>query len=247
MRPLGRSRDVDVDLLDKIKKLEQRIRNLETNSRAGHTSVDMGAMRVNTSDDSKFQIYIEGIKQVEIGASNGAPEMRFWRANGLTAFFMTRFADRDIIGMQDNSLHTIFGDDAITGFGLSRPWLTIPFYDDLQFAPARTTTSATFANLQWATYNVQHPFVFVTSLVRTSDGTTGGELILKINGNVVNSTTTSIPLGYNSLLTQSINFAYHGGIPHGEDCELVVAARRTAGAGNIGVRVVHAYGRQTPL
>lgn len=239
---MGRLRDIAPDFLEKFKKLEKRVSNLETNNRAGQTSVDSGGFRINVNEDNEFEIYIDGTLRFKAASD----EIRFFRPDGLTAFFLTEFANRYIIGLQDNSLHTILGDDAITGFGLSRPWLTIPFYDDLQFAPARTTTSATFANLQWATYNVQHPFVFVTSLVRASDGTTGGDIILKVNGNVVTSSLTAIPVGSNALFTTSINFAYYG-VPFGEDCELVVAARRTAGAGNLGVRVVHAYGRETPL
>jgi len=243
MNPLGRLRESNPDLIEKIKKLEQRIKNLETNPRVGGASVDAGGFRINVNPDNQFEVYIDGTLRFKMASD----DIRFLRPDGLTAFFLTEFAERYVVGFQDNSLHTVMGDDAITGFGLSRPFIPFPFYDDHQFAPARTTTSATYVNLQWSTYNVQHPFVFVTSLVRTSDGTTGGELILKINGNVVTSTTTAIPLGYNALLTQSINFAYHGGIAHGEDCELVVSARRTAGAGNIGVRTVHAYGRSTPL
>lgn len=246
MKPLSRFRDIPKDIIDEIKELKQRIRNLETNNRAGYTSTETGMQVFNTGDDQKFQIYINGVKQFEVGSINGAPEVRLWRSNGLTALFLTKFAEREIIGFQDGSLHTIVGDDAITGFGLARPWLAIPFYDDLQFAPARTTTSATFVPLQYAKYIVQQPFVFVESLVRCSDGTTGGEIKLAVNGTTVTTTTTTIPVGSNTLFTQSINFAYYG-LNFGDQCELTVQARRTAGAGTIGVRVQHAYGRETPL
>lgn len=246
MRLLGRLREPTPDLVDKIKKLEQRISNLETNSRIGNTSVDTGSFRVNTGETNKFQVYVDGIKQMQIGSEGGVPDIRIWRPNGLTAFFMTRFANRDIIGLQDDNLHTIVGDDAVSGFGLARPFIPVPFYDDLQFAPARTTTSATFTNLQWATYNIQHPWLYITSLVRCSDGTTGGEIIVNVNGNTVLPTTTTIPVGSNALFDQFINFATYG-TGYGGNVEVTIAARRTAGVGTIGVRTVYAYGRESPL
>lgn len=238
---MGRLREIQPDLLDTLKKHEARIKNLETNSRASSTSMD-GGFRINVTANNEFEIYIDGTCRFRVSSD----DIRFLRPDGLTAFFLAEFAERYVVGFQDNSLHTVMGDDAITGFGLNRPFIPIPFYDDLQFAPARTTTSSSFTGLQWSNYNVQHPFVFVNSLVRCSDGTTGGEIVLRVNGNNVTSTLTTIPVGSNSVFTQSINFAYYG-VPHGEDCELVVSARRTAGAGTIGVRTVHAYGRSTPL
>lgn len=242
MNQLSRLREPTPDILDQIKKLTKRVSNLETNNRAGQTSVDSGGFRINVNADNEFEIYIDGTLRFKASSD----DIRYFRPDGLTAFFLTEFANRYIIGFQDNSLHTVMGDDAITGFGLARPWIPIPFYDDLQFVPDRTTTSASYVNLQWAKYNVQHPFVFVQSLVRASDGTTGGDIILKVNGTQVNTTATPIPVGSNTTFTQSINFAYYG-VAHGEDVEIVVAARRTAGAGTIGVRTVHAYGRSTPL
>lgn len=243
---MGRFREIPPDIVEVLKGYERRISNLETNARAGYTAADTGTQVFNTSDEQKFEIDINGVKQVEIGSEGGAPEMRIWRSNGLTALFLTKFAGREIIGMQDGTLHTIVGDDAVTGFGLARPYLPVPFYDDLQFAPARTTTSATFSNLQWATFNVQHPWLYIASLVRCSDGTTGGEIIVNVNGDTVLTTTTTIPVGSNALFDQSVNFASLG-TGYGIDVEVTVAARRTAGAGNIGVRVVYAYGKESPL
>lgn len=243
---MGRLREPGPDLLEKIKQLEQRIRNLETNNRAGFTSADSGMQVFNTSDENKFQIYINGAKQVDVGSNGGTPDIRILRSNGLTALFLVKFADREIIGLQDGSLHTIVADDAVTGFGLARPWLPIPFYDDIQFAPARTTASATFVDLQYANYMIQQPFVFVNSLVVSSDGTTSGEIALTVNGDLLPETIVPIPVGSNAIFVHGINFAWYG-INYGETCELVVQARRTAGAGTIGVRTVHAYGRDTPI
>ena len=243
MIPLGRFREPQ-DLLDKIKQLEQRIRNLENNARAGYTSADSGTQVFNTDDTNKFQVYINGAKQLEMGSTAGNPDIRFWRSNGLTAFFMTRFGNRDIIGFQDDSLHTIVADDPVTGFGLARPWIPVVFYDDISFAPSTTTTSGSFTDLQRAQYNIQHPLVYVRTHVVCSDGTTTGEIILTVDGEQVPATTVAIPAS--GIYDQYVNFAWYG-LAHGTDCQLVVQGRRTAGAGTIGVKVINSVGRDTPI
>lgn len=247
MRRLSKLRDPNPDLIEMIKKLERRISNLETNSRAGDTSVDRGSLILNTGPENSFQVFVDEYRALEIGSGPDVGNdygLRLWRDDGTIAFFLGRFGSRLVVGMQDSSLNTIVSNDSISGFGIARPWLAIPFYDDLAFGVNRTTTSSSFENLQRAMYTVQHTFVSITSLVVCSDGSTSGEIIAKINGNLVNESTTSIALGFNATVTQTFSV---NRIAFGVDCELLVAARRTAGAGSVGVRVVHAIGRETPL
>lgn len=243
---MSRLREPSPDIIEYVKSLEQRVRNLETTAQAGNTSVDSGALVVNTDDDTKFQVYINNIKQFEMGSTGGNADVRFWRPDGLTAFFITRFGDRYIMGFQDDNLHTVLGDDFVSGWGLGRPWVPVPFYEDNSLLPTRTTTSATYVNLQYARYNIQSPRFTARSFVHCSDGSTGGNIIMSIDGEEVVTTAVTIPVGSSTTFDQTLNFNTFG-IDFGNYCDIHIKARRTAGAGTIGVRTIAAYGTEIPV
>lgn len=246
MRQLGRLRGAKPDIVEYIKQLEQRVRNLETTAQAGNTSVDSGTMVFNTDDDTKFRVMINNIRMFEMGSTDGNADVRFWRPDGLTALFITRFGDRYIMGFQDDNLHTVLGDDFVSGWGLGRPYIPVSFYDDNSLLPTRTTTSATYVNLQFARYNIQSPRFTIRSFVHCSDGTTGGDIILSVDGEEVGITTVNIPVGSSTTFDQLIDFNTFG-INFGSYCDIHVKARRTAGAGTIGVRTIAAYGTEIPV
>lgn len=129
------------------------------------------------------------------------------------------------------------------GTGLARPYIPVPFASASTTVPTDTTASATFVDLAIARYRPQHPRLSVNVLARASDGTTTGEVQVLVGGVALAAaqTVTAGMFGYLQFGPAALPIAY----AHLASVDVTVQARRTAGPGTIGVRVMAAYGEQT--
>lgn len=141
--------------------------------------------------------------------------------------------------LYDRASNYVFSDDVFAGAGLARPYvpLTVGGLD----APPATTTSGTMVDLAAGSCIVQHAGLYLHLLVRASDGTTAGEAQLTVGGVQVGSTLT-IPAGASTEAVIGPAAVGTAGGTYGSIQRVAVQARRTAGAGTIGVRVLSLLG-----
>jgi hypothetical protein len=150
----------------------------------------------------------------------------------------------------DRTGHVVMADDTNSGTGLARPYLSLGQFEDISAASIPVTTSATFVDLQWTAAYRQHPKANLSVIVYSSDGaTTGTVQIADVPGNVIGS-----PLSVTGSEFTLLNIgptAWPTGSWSGPDeilggpAVLKLQAKRTAGTGNIGAKVIGAYGVQS--
>ncbi len=115
----------------------------------------------------------------------------------------------------------------------SRVWQPIPWV--VTGVPTETTTSATFVDLAQSRINFQMMRMRLRLMVRSSASDTTGEVKILINGVQWRSTltVTGSMFAYQEWGPAEIPAGYFGQI-----YDLSVQARRTAGTGTIGIRVI---------
>lgn len=231
------------DLIRQIADLKRRIDNLESVNRAGRTSVESGLFRVNQSDGT--QVFEAGDLSQTLGFPNTwGTVMR--RTNGSLALVVFSMESGDgFWAGHDKQGNVILSEDGSSGQGLATPWLAMPGWtpNATLAVPTETTTSATFVGLQNVRVIKTHPKVHVEVVVRSSDGSTTGQVqLVRIDtANEIIGETISVT---GSMYQRHIITGPVAG-PNKENFELEVQGRRTAGAGTIGVRVIGSYFRQT--
>lgn len=233
------------DLTGIIKNMSRRIDDLEKGAGIGNTAIDSGDLAVKNGSFS-----VGALRNVYFGPVTSGIEVNTgWilkRADGTIAFYLAGASNDDQYwAMLDNAGNIIVSDDGGSDMGLARPYLPIPFVPHSNTVPTDTTTSGTFTSLLTGRYHKQHPYVRVEVLARASDGSTSGELQLRDGTNSVILTTTPVAVGLGAYGLFVLGPVYMN-VSHMSTVELEVQARRTAGAGTIGVRVMAAYGEQSP-
>lgn len=247
--PTGRYNTGKDDILsEQVADLKRRVADLESGNRIGSTSIDRGTLRVNSGSfqvGDPYQLYFGPVLQ----GSDVTPGWIFSRADGTIVWTLSgSAADEQFWSFRDNDNNIIVSDDGFSDQGLARPYIPIVFAENSTFAFNVNTTSATFVGLWNARHKKQHPRVRVEALVKCSDGTTGGEIRLFNNtAGVQIGTTVTIGLGAFQIFV--LGPAEINPVPttagHLVMQEIEVQVRRTAGAGNIGVKIYQAYGEQS--
>ncbi|MER7280425.1 hypothetical protein ABT369_38910 [Dactylosporangium sp. NPDC000244] len=142
--------------------------------------------------------------------------------------------------LYDRSANFVVSDDEAAHRGLARPY--IPLHAGALSVPDSTTTSATFADVVAGSAILQHAGLYAHLLVRASDGTTGGEVRLVVNGVQVGATLT---VGLGAFAEATIGPAAVSsalGPTYSSILRIAVQARRTAGTGTVGVRLLSLLG-----
>lgn len=234
----GRYTTDQPSIAQQLADLKRRIQDLESGNRAGATSVDKGSFAVASGSFTVSDLLEFGNVNFGAGASNG---FIFYRADGTVMFTLGGGSNADQFwALWDNSGNIVVSDDGVSNQGLASPYIPIAFTSSAANTTfPDNTTSGTFTGLLTARYVKQHPQVYCAVLVRTSDGTTAGEMQLAIGGGgPILSSVVSIPAGSFGLL-------YVGpcAVPgqHQDEVELELQVRRTAGTGNVGVRMFGSY------
>lgn len=227
------------NLLDRVLRLERELAEVRKRTGLGN-AVSRGSFRF-LDDAGNERIYFGPLFY---GPSQAGVGFQFRRHNGPVVLSLEGSDPADqFIAIRDEQNNIIFSDDAASGQGLARPYIPIPFVSHSVVVPTDTTTSATFTGLLSARYKKQHPKLYAQVLCRASDGTTSGEVrIIKVSGAVQIGGTGTIGLGAYGLVAIG-----PGDVPGGhlEEMELEVQARRTAGAGTIGVRMFGCWAQQS--
>jgi len=256
----------------RLEDLERRLRSLETSPRLANSSIIDGTLSVTgdgginvqatdgivLEEEASFRIKDGGTLRADdrdgssvfyvgpLGEEGQYKPMSVLisRADSTAAFAVYGSTDtQQYVAMYDAEGHVICGDDILTGRGLARPYIPVSFTESVY--PTRTTVSETFEELFTASFYWQHPQLLVYIYVRASDATTSGEVraMYSDGGLGVQIGSTAI-CSLGEYVSRSLGPAPLPG-DYSEFVEVTIQARRTAGAGTIGVRVVSAYGMQS--
>ena len=188
-------------------------------------------------------VYPNGATQMWAGeTAPGVVQTLFYRSTGSLAFAIGGSAGgHQYAAVYDRSGNSVLSDDTISGVGIGVPYLQAGPFQSAS-APADTTTSGTFVTLQTSVFSKMNPKIAMQILVRCSDGTTAGEVqVIDEDGAAIGAPIT-IPagaFGYYNIAPTALPGAFK------DAKSLNIQARRTTGAGTIGVRGISAEGRQS--
>lgn len=248
---MGRSHQPPRDLLAYIVELEKRVANLERTAQSGNTAVDRGSVTVNNGaivakHPNGEELFRTGtgstVLPFEVDPTDGYVT-RVKRANGVTVFqaFSSAGGAEAKVQINDRQGSEILGDDWLIGKGLSRPFLTYNWYPITEFlSPPVSKNSATYDGAFVIQGNLQHPAIFVNVRV-IADAATAGNIKLRDTFFGVDLWTAAVTTAFNGNLSATSNLP--SGRGYGDDFSLELQVQRTAGAGNIRVGLVTAYGR----
>lgn len=247
---VSRAQQVETDpvrqLYDRLNKLEAEVRELRATRRLEAASIGAGGITVKDGGTVKvidaagntlavlgdLSSVIGGRRGVWLGRADGSPAI---------AVYGTGPDDTGFVGIYDLSGNYIITDDVYSRRGLGRPYLQLSVGEIT--APTATTTSGTFTDLLTGRNSVQHPVLYAYVLVRASDGTTAGEVRLALDGTAVGPT---IAIAAGEYAFKDVGpFRVPDPGTYGSLKGLAVQARRTAGAGNVGVRVMSILGLES--
>jgi hypothetical protein len=233
------------ELFNRIKQLERDLRELRAGRRLEAASIGQGGITVK--DGGTISVYDPAGNRVALlgdlsAFRDGMRGVWLARANGAPAFVASGTGENGDTGyaaMYDQQGNYIVSDDMVAGLGLGRPY--IPVQVGEVSPPTATTTSGTFTDLASGVFPAQHKALYAYLLVRASDATTAGEARVTVDGTQYGNTLT---IAAGSYTYAAIN-PFVVGLTAAEYANfrtVAVQARRTAGTGTVGVRVMSLIG-----
>jgi hypothetical protein len=238
----------------KIRELEQRIKQLEASSqtRVPIDTITGGALQVQDAAGNTY-VYIG---RQGVSWPDGSPQygMRIVRQDGPESvgtvafdFFTDDPANAaQTLNMYDASGNLVYGDDALSQFGLAAPYIPMPlFRSDAANWPA--TTSATMTDMFFGWPTVQHPKITVWGLMNAPSGTTAQIQVIS-NTTVLGAGPLTVPGASSGPTVWQVGpapFASAVGASIRDFTDLRVQACRTAGTGTVQVAVGLCVGVQS--
>jgi len=165
------------------------------------------------------------------------------RRNTVGTAFTSLFRISDGYGytaIWDAANNIVVSDDAGAGVGLGRPWIPVTFMNTAEYATppsARQTTNTTDTNVVSAFFQAQHPKMHYVAYVANPGGGTNEFKFKDGSGNTLhtNSSTGGFVSGDFTLT----------GSTFGNDYQMDLSIRRSAGAGAVGITLISLVGRQS--
>jgi hypothetical protein len=147
--------------------------------------------------------------------------------------------------LSDTAGNVVVSHDGVSGIGLGRPWLPVPFVPLYGVIDSNTgwpvTTSGSFVDLLYASHEVQHRHVMVDVDVVCGEDTTAEVQILDGATAIGAAETLNAGVTTRLRITAALASSYTA------ETTLYVQGRRVTGAASVWVQVAGAWGVQTPL
>jgi hypothetical protein len=219
------------ELWDTVRELARKTLYRAVISAGGLLIQDDGSFEIVTSA-GVYTLYAKK-------GSDGKREFGILRDNG--TFVLRTFSTGGVNqawALHDNANTITNSDDAVSGQGLARPWIPMPFQVAAWTEGFGKTASATFTTVCEARGYKQHPKLVIALRTGAVAGVGGAWRVL-VNG--VEAATGTIPVG-------SFAIDYPMVTVPGSHMSLVsidVQVRVTSGAGSVGAMVRDAYGRES--
>lgn len=242
--------NVPLDLLDRIRQLEDQIRQVSgrVNIRPAMDQILAGDVVVGEGGTFKVN-NLTGAPEFYIGKigpnhPDGSEQrgVLIYREDGSLALSLyTEGTNPQALALRDHLGNALVADDTVA-FGLARPYLEGGAWFGATEQPAFVTSSTSFVTVTMSPWIKQHPRITAFYLARCSDSTTSGEIQLTDNGGAPISSVISASAGsfFYSSITGSIDGA------HESQTYLRWQARVLPGStGTIGVKGLATYGVQS--
>lgn len=226
---------------DPLRALQRRVADLERTVTELRAARRLAASAIDASDGS-LRVIDGGVELLRIGALDGSfhgTEVK--RRTGDLAMSAWSTAPDDpgfVAPLWDLSGNYVITDDVESRRGLARPYLGIPMGDALSF-PQATTNLSTFTTVAFGWSALENPVLYMTLLTRSDSVGTTGEVQMGIDGTQVGPV---VPVAANTFSFASIGPFAHGITDYAVVHNIALNARRTAGTGNIGARVLTLLG-----
>lgn len=235
--------------------LKQQVKSAFTsaNSRVPYQKIAAGILKVSTSLEIlagaflKFT-YSTNDDGLYVGSgllfgSDVVEGMYVKRNHGGGAAFSSLFKLTDgsgFTGIWDASGNIVVSDDAIAARGLARPWIPVSFMNTLEYAspPAnRQTSNTTDTTVVSAFFPAQHPKMHFVAYVANPGGGTNEYKFKDGSG-----TTLFTGTGTGGFVSGDFSL---GAYNFGDDYQMDLTIRRSAGAGAVGITLITLAGRQS--
>lgn len=225
----------------KFADLEREIRELRAERRLGQSTIEAGSLQI--TGGQLVVLDTDGTPLAGLGdLGNGYHGTVLYRSGGAVALAVFGTGTGSALSWYDRSGNQVVEDDGVSARGLARPYIPLTF-GDVTTAPTSTTTSGSFAEIIRGAAPIQHPVLYAYVTVLASDASTSGEVRMAIDGVAVGPT---VPVGLGEYNAKGIGpFAVPDPGTYGQIRTVSIQARRTAGTGTIGVRVLSAYGLES--
>ncbi|MEU5872495.1 hypothetical protein AB0A73_13185 [Glycomyces sp. NPDC047369] len=202
----------------------------------GDLNVKGGELRVG-DEDGQTQVYVGPLTYGGVPAGTG---WTFRRFNGQPVFTLEGSdPEHQFLAVRDAQGNIVFGDDTVSGQGLARPWLPVP-WSGADYTQWPGTTSASFTSVLETTIPRQQPKLYVR-IRHTADASgTTGELRLMFGGTQLGATVSvGFTVSYAELTVDLPPGTF------GETMNLAVEGRRTAGTGAVRATVTASWTQQS--
>lgn len=235
------------NILDRLKRLEQRFAELAKANGLSSARIDRGGLTL--TNDAFFRMVDDlGVEIVYFGPDGSGRQIIRIRREGGSDVIWTGFtlAGNQFWRLTDRYNRELFSDDTENG-GIARPWLATPLYPKFTVAASSVysymnlpVASVTSETTLWEGRipMVTHPFVVVTGVFGQASGSNSSTYRLKLNGVTVGTWSETTIVNVNR---GPYNVASSLGLAN-MPVEVTAVA---SGTGNIGCQIYGLYQRQT--
>lgn len=226
-------------LMQRLANLEREVRELRAARSAEATTIGAGGQTIT---GGFLRMLHAGVEIVFIGRdANNTPIFRLRYPDGNTMFFTYLITGEGwYFAWCDQQGNILVSSDAISGQGLARPYIPIPWYPrDDQYSFYSTTISTSFQTCDEVRWVKQHPIVNLVMSTKTSDGVSTGSWQVLQDGITVVASGSIAATGTGV----SVRFAVTGS--HMSPLSLDVQLKRNTGAGSVGALIKSVTGEQS--
>lgn len=229
---------------DPLRALAREVADLKRQITELRAARRLSASAIDASDGS-LRVVDGGVEILRVG-DLGAPfrgvEIRRRTGDQAMSAWSTAPGDPGFVApLWDLSGNYVITDDVGSRRGLGRPYLCFSMGDALS-QPTATTNLSTFTILASGVSALENPGLYAMAVWRSSAADTTGQIQLAVDGTLIGSPTN---IAGNDFIIGFLGPTAHGVTDYAGIHRIDLMAKRTAGTGNIGARVLGVMGLES--